>query len=83
MKRRKSVRKTVERMLAFAALLEARSAKRGDLEATARDRLRQLGVRVEVWDCAITEIKRLESELERMSSNLPAGDAKTVGPCRS
>lgn len=76
-------RKTVDRMLAFAALLEARIAKRGDLEETARDRLRQLGVRVEVWDCNITEIKRLESKLERISIRLPEDDAQTVDPCRS
>jgi hypothetical protein len=48
MNRRKSGRKTVDRMLAFAALLEARSAKRGDLEAMARERLRRLGVRVDL-----------------------------------
>lgn len=83
MKRRKSQGNTLERMLAFAALLTAREARRGDLEANARDRLRQLGVRVEVWDCNITEIKRLESELERLSSRLPEDDAQTVDPCRS
>jgi hypothetical protein len=48
MNRRNSGRKTVDRMLAFAALLEARSARRGDLEANARERLRRLGVRVEL-----------------------------------
>lgn len=72
MKRRKSEGKTVDRILAFAALLTAREAKRGDLEEDARNRLRELGIRVEIWDCAVTEIRRLESELERVSKDTHA-----------
>lgn len=69
MNRSKSGRKTVERMLAFAELLEARRARRQDLEEAARNRLRKLGIRVEIWDCAVTEIRRLESELEHVSKD--------------
>jgi hypothetical protein len=58
MNRRKSGRKTVDRMLAFAALLEARSAKRGDLEAMARERLRRLGVRVDLDEVLEAEERR-------------------------
>lgn len=58
MNRRKSGRKTVDRMLAFAALLAARSAKRGDLEATARERLRRLGVRVDLDEVLEAEERR-------------------------
>jgi len=45
-------------MLAFAALLEARSAKRGDLEAMARERLRRLGVRVDLDEVLEAEERR-------------------------
>jgi hypothetical protein len=58
MNRRKSGRKTVDRMLAFASLLEARSAKRGDLEAMARERLRRLGVRVDLDEVLEAEERR-------------------------
>lgn len=58
MNRRKSGRRTVDRMLAFAALLEARSARRGDLETRARERLGQLGVTVKFEDCRDAEERR-------------------------
>ena len=59
-------------MLAFAALLEARSAKRGDLEAMARERLRRLGVRVDLDEV-------LEAE-ERRASHILITAAKNAAP---